>query len=75
MLLSLWVTTSKCRGTMHDIRAYVPLIDSMLANAKVPSEVRRTPLGISEMKHWKGVLILLHSCFSTCRSKYIIAMP
>ena len=53
-LLSIWSTTSKCRGTNHDIRNFVPIIDGLLQQVKVPSEIRRTPRGISDQKHWKG---------------------
>lgn len=53
-LLSLWTTTSKCRNTQYDIRSSISIIDMHIKTIKIPSEIRRTPRGIKELKHWKG---------------------
>jgi hypothetical protein len=64
LLLSLWTDTSRCRGSCHNIRDAIPLIDKMLiSNVKTPYTIRRKPRGLTEMKHWKGAALLIYSIY------------
>ena len=54
LLLSLWMDAARCSGTSHDLRADISLLDERISKIEVPSEIRRKPRGISDMKHWKG---------------------
>lgn len=55
LLINLWITPSKCRGTDHDLHSVVELIDDRIKQIKIPSEIHRLPRGIKEVKHWKGI--------------------
>ena len=66
LLLSLWM--EKCRGSPHDIRKEIDTIDSRIAQAQVPSEIRRKPRGVSEVKHWKGIT---QNCTHECMHAYM----
>jgi hypothetical protein len=55
LLVSLWIETSRCVGTDHNIRAFISSLDQqLLHNIKIPSCIRRKPRGLSELKHWKA---------------------
>ena len=54
-LLTLWTEASRCRGTYHDLRQDVSLLDERINRIEVPSEIRHKPHSISDMKHWKGM--------------------
>ena len=54
LLLKLWITPSICRDKPYDIRGSVDTINSRIKNILIPSEIRRKPRGIGDVKHWKG---------------------
>lgn len=59
LLLKLWTTTSICRSTLHDIHgsADMRIINNRIDKILIPSEIRRKPRGMADVKHWKGELI------------------
>ena len=61
LLINLWTAPSKCRGTDHDLHSVVDLLDERIQQMKIPSEIRRSPRGIKDVKHWKGTYIM-HAC-------------
>lgn len=54
-LLQLWTVTTKCCQTDHDLHLLVPVIDEHIKQITVPTEIRRSPRGIKDVKHWKGI--------------------
>ena len=54
LLLNLWLDSSKCRGTDHDLRNAECIIDDRIKNIQIPSEINHVLRGVREMKHWKG---------------------
>ena len=62
LLLNLWTDTARCRSTNHNLHADVKILDERIAQITVPSEIRRKPRGISDMKGWHIIYhISLHS--------------
>ena len=59
LLLNLWTNPARCRGTSHDLRSDIPYLDRCLGCVHVPSLIRRKPRGISDSKHWKGILTII----------------
>ena len=55
-LIALW--TEKCHGSVYDIHNQIPLLDKRIAQVQVPSEIRHKPRRITDVKHWKGALII-----------------
>lgn len=62
LLVSLWTETARCRGSEHDIRRHIPVIDQLLTtNIVTPAEIIRKPRGLSQLKHWKGMVALYYT--------------
>ena len=59
MLLHMWTDRARSRDSIHDIHFEVHLLDERMSHISVPSEVRRKPRGVSDIKHWKGTHIWL----------------
>lgn len=60
-LLKLWTVTSKCHGTDHDLHSLIDVLDDRIKYITVPSEIRRSPRGIKDVKHWKGTYYELYN--------------
>lgn len=58
LLLSLWTDTSRSRGTNHNLCPLIDVINERIASVSVPNEIGRRPRSVSEVKHWKGNLIV-----------------
>ena len=54
LLLSLWTDPSRCRGTLHDLLPDILLLQERFKLIELPTEIRRKPRSISDLKHWKG---------------------
>lgn len=55
LLLNLWL--ERCHGSAYDIYKEIDSLDSRIAQVQVPSEICHNPRGVSDMKHWKGIII------------------
>ena len=62
VLLKLWTDRTRSCNTIHDMRADIPVIDERMKQITVPTEIRRKPRGVADVKHWKGT----HTCICTC---------
>lgn len=62
LLLKLWLDKTRNRHTIHDLHTDIPVIDERMKQISVPSEIRRKPRGVADVKHWKGTCI--HACES-----------
>lgn len=51
-LISLWI--ERCHGSAFDIHTERAVLDDRIDTDQVPSEIRRKPCKISDVKHWKG---------------------
>ena len=54
VLLKLWTDRTRNRDTIHDVHADIPVIDERMKRITVPTEIRRKPRGVGDVKHWKG---------------------
>ena len=54
VLLKLWTDRTRSRDTIHDVHADIPVIDERMKRITVPTEIRRKPRGVGDVKHWKG---------------------
>lgn len=57
LLLGLWTDTSRCLRTHHDLHCHILSMDACIETFWTPSEITRKPRGLSQLKHWKGVMI------------------
>lgn len=56
LLIGLWMDKSRCLRTEHDIHHLIVYIDECLQKIATPSEIPQKPRGLSDLKHWKGIL-------------------
>jgi len=53
-VLNQWMKEARSRGMFSNLHANMDVVGRRISQIEVPSEIRRKPRGVSELKHWKG---------------------
>ena len=54
LVLTMWMSDARSQGRFSDLHVNINKVEERIRQIEVPSEIRRRPRGISEVKHWKG---------------------
>ena len=54
LVLTMWMSDARSHGRFSDLHDNISRVEERIRQIEVPSEIRRRPRRISEVKHWKG---------------------
>jgi len=55
-ILNFWMKEARSRGLFSNLHANMDVVEKRISQIEVPSEIRRKPRALSELKHWKGFI-------------------
>ena len=54
LVLTMWMSDARSHGSFSNLHDNVSVVEERIRQIEVPSEMRRKPRRITELKHWKG---------------------